>query len=435
MKEPFMSNLRFDRMQAPYGRNRLATAALVLGLVTFGLSLLPTLVIITWTSSLLAVIFGLIAGIPAHLPGRRKALIGAIFGFFGWWLGVVITSIVIANSPTTSTNQATPQPLPSAATQQATSQPTTPASPAPSIKPTSTPTPKSKPTPTAKPSTSTPTPANKVSALSLLNRLVVKPEGSGSGYSRDKFEHWVDANGNGHDTRAEVLAKESQVPITYGSSGGVTRGKWVSAYDGLTFTVAGELDVDHMVPLAEAWRSGANAWSAGRREAYANDLGYGPSLIAVSARENRSKSDSDPTDYLPPRATYVCTYVKNWVAIKSRWKLTLDPTEKQVVQQLLASRCTNPYVAKPGKPKVSSLTGSRVSSGSSSSSSSGSGSSSSGDSSSSNSGGSKPSASTDPQYGTCTELLTHANHAPYKRGVDPEYSWYTDRDSDGFVCE
>ncbi|CAL9674121.1 hypothetical protein SUDANB176_07636 (plasmid) [Streptomyces sp. enrichment culture] len=78
-------------------------------------------------------------------------------------------------------------------------------------------------------------------------------------------------------------------------------------------TSASGLDIDHMVPLAESWDSGASAWTAQRREAYANDQGADASLVAVTARSNRSKADQDPAEWLPPAAGVHCRYVAEWL--------------------------------------------------------------------------------------------------------------------------
>jgi hypothetical protein len=107
-------------------------------------------------------------------------------------------------------------------------------------------------------------------------------------------------------------------------------GKWYSAYDGLTVTNFSGLDVDHMVPLAESWDSGAKTWDKAKREVYANDMGDVNALIAVTAATNRSKSDQDPADWLP--AKDVCTYIKNWVHVKLRWSLTVDDKELKAIK-------------------------------------------------------------------------------------------------------
>lgn len=89
-----------------------------------------------------------------------------------------------------------------------------------------------------------------------------------------------------------------------------------------------------MVPLAEAWDSGASQWTSARREAYANDLGAERSLVAVMARTNRSKADQDPSTWLPPLAEARCTYAADWVATKLRWGLTVDMPEADALTEL-----------------------------------------------------------------------------------------------------
>ncbi|HEY1119265.1 MAG TPA: DUF1524 domain-containing protein, partial [Acidimicrobiales bacterium] len=94
---------------------------------------------------------------------------------------------------------------------------------------------------------------------------------SRTGYSRDLFRHWVDADGDGCDTRDEVLIAEAEEAPSIGASCSLSGGRWYSYYDGVSQTSASALDIDHLVPLAEAWDSGAGAWSSATREAYAND--------------------------------------------------------------------------------------------------------------------------------------------------------------------
>ncbi|MDQ0780092.1 hypothetical protein QF026_008558 [Streptomyces aurantiacus] len=89
------------------------------------------------------------------------------------------------------------------------------------------------------------------------------------GYQRTSFKHWVDADQDSCHTRSEVLIAESQTKPTIEASCKVTAGEWYSYYDGVTLTVPGGLDIDHMVPLAEAWDSDAHSWTPARREAYA----------------------------------------------------------------------------------------------------------------------------------------------------------------------
>jgi hypothetical protein len=137
-----------------------------------------------------------------------------------------------------------------------------------------------------------------------------------TGYQRSKFRHWVDTDRDSCNTRQEVLLEEAVTAPEQGVSCALTRGSWYSPYDDKYFTDARALDIDHLVPLAEAWDSGAFAWSAAERQEYANDLGDSRALIAVSAASNRSKSDQDPATWQPPAVSYRCTYATGWIASK-----------------------------------------------------------------------------------------------------------------------
>ncbi|GAA5145974.1 HNH endonuclease family protein [Nocardioides marinquilinus] len=158
---------------------------------------------------------------------------------------------------------------------------------------------------------------------------------SRTGYDRDLFNHWVDADGDGCDTRDEVLISEADDAPTVGSGCSLSGGRWYSYYDGVSQTSASDLDIDHMVPLAEAWDSGASGWSAATREAYANDLGDHRSLVGVTAAENRSKGDQDVAEWLPPQQQ--CRYLAEFVAVKLRWRLSVDSAEKSAMTSLAPS--------------------------------------------------------------------------------------------------
>lgn len=175
---------------------------------------------------------------------------------------------------------------------------------------------------------------SKAIAQSELNALTVKTESTMTGYSRDLFPHWS-SQGSGCDTRQVVLKRDAD---SYVGSCPVTSGSWYSYYDGLTFTNPSDLDIDHVVPLAEAWRSGASSWTTTTRQAFANDLN-GPQLIAVSASSNRSKGDQDPSTWKPTRAGASCAYSKMWINTKSRWGLSLQSSEKTALQTML-NTCT-----------------------------------------------------------------------------------------------
>ncbi|MGV2922175.1 HNH endonuclease family protein [Streptomyces alfalfae] len=188
--------------------------------------------------------------------------------------------------------------------------------------------------------------------LSLAQAVDILPRAAEvrAGYERAKFKHWTDADHDGCNTRAEVLIDESRTEPDIEGSCKVMAGTWFSSYDGKTLTDPKGLDIDHMVPLAESWDSGASQWSAARREAYANDLDAERSLIAVTAKSNRSKADQDPAQWLPPLADAYCTYAADWTATKLRWGLTADKAEAAALGEL-AEGCSQQDVAYVPAPK------------------------------------------------------------------------------------
>ncbi|WP_435886652.1 HNH endonuclease family protein [Streptomyces erythrochromogenes] len=159
-----------------------------------------------------------------------------------------------------------------------------------------------------------------------------------TGYQRTSFRHWNagDIPADGCNTRAEVLLAEAIVYPEIGPGCTLTGGVWWSYYDEREVTSAGALDIDHMVPLAEAWDSGAAEWTPARREAYANDQGQPASLVAVTARSNRSKADQDPAEWLPPSADALCRYGAEWTATKLRWGLAVDEMERDRLLDIAA---------------------------------------------------------------------------------------------------
>ena len=253
-----------------------------------------------------------------------------------------------------------------------------------------------------------------IKASAVLKALRVRAEVT-SGYSRDYFHHWIDADRDGCDTRKEVLLAEARTsPSRYGSCS-LSGGSWWSVYDGVMTSDSSTFDVDHFVPLAEAWGSGAWRWSYSTREAFANDLGFASSLIAVSASSNRSKSDRDPAQWLPPNSNYWCTYATTWIAVKYRWSLTIDRAEKLKLRYLVV-KCGNPRIALPPKAKVINDQSDPGGAGG------GSG------------GGTGGGGGLDPKFSYCYEAQARG-YGPYIRGIDPEYAWYRDGDNDGMVCE
>jgi Protein of unknown function (DUF1524) len=178
---------------------------------------------------------------------------------------------------------------------------------------------------TTSPSGSAGTPA------AQLAKLTIGKAGSMAGYSREKFPHW-DSTGSNCDVRDSVLKRDGTKVKLSGCN--VVAGTWKSLYDGVTLDSPTKVDIDHMVPLANAWRSGAAKWTTADREKFANDL-KDPQLVAVSASSNRSKGDQDPSTWKPKQTDAWCVYATKWIAVKTVWKLTVTTAEKSALNDML----------------------------------------------------------------------------------------------------
>ncbi|WBB55499.1 HNH endonuclease family protein [Verrucosispora sp. WMMD573] len=169
----------------------------------------------------------------------------------------------------------------------------------------------------------------------MLSELTVAEAGSMRGYSRNRFPHWR-KTGQNCDVRDTVLERDGKSIEHSGCN--VVGGRWESVYDGRTFTDPSDVDVDHMVPLANAWRSGADEWDDSKRGDFANDLDR-PQLFAVSASSNRAKGDQDPSQWKPSNRSYWCQYAGDWVAVKHHWQLTVTSAEQAELADMLEG-CT-----------------------------------------------------------------------------------------------
>jgi hypothetical protein len=171
-------------------------------------------------------------------------------------------------------------------------------------------------------------------AQSELATLTVASWTHTTTYSRDLFPTWDTISGT-CNTRETVLKRDG-TGVVVDSACAATSGKWYSPYDGATWTAASDVDIDHVVPLKNAWESGAWAWTTAKRESYANDLSD-PQLIAVTDNVNQSKGDKSPDAWKPPLTSYYCTYARMWVKVKYVWALTITSAEKSTVSGMLGT--------------------------------------------------------------------------------------------------
>lgn len=174
----------------------------------------------------------------------------------------------------------------------------------------------------------------------------------------NRAEHFGPWLSDPHDrpclnTREKVLIRDSARTVDFGPDGcKIKSGEWVDPYAGETHTNPSKIQIDHMVPLKNAYISGASKWEGKARCVYANFMANSFHLIAVSSHENLSKSDRDPSAWLPPKREYLCTYLKNWLSVKMIWGLIMSEAESEAIKKVLADSRCNPRDFKISKTEV-----------------------------------------------------------------------------------
>lgn len=181
-------------------------------------------------------------------------------------------------------------------------------------------------------------------AAALAAALAVLDEPVGGyvgGYDRTLFgQAWYDSDGNGCDTRNDILRRDlSDIVIKSDSNGcKVLRGSLIDPYSGDAMTfVSGVgtsvlVQIDHVVPLAWAWDNGASTWTTEQRQDFANDP---LNLLAVSGELNQEKSASGPASWLPPNRAAHCAYVTIFAEVLIDYRLSLPSNDREVLTQVL----------------------------------------------------------------------------------------------------
>jgi hypothetical protein len=191
--------------------------------------------------------------------------------------------------------------------------------------------------------------ANAADAAADLDALgsVKRQAPNALNYDRNAFgRSWADVDGNGCNQRDDVLMRDAvkgtvRVARQGACDHDVLAGQWRDPYTGklLTFDNLKDpkqstaIQIDHVVPLAEAWVSGASTWSAAKLNRYANDLSL---LLAADGPTNSSKGHGDPAAWRPRKA-YQCQYAKHWISIKKKWDLRVDSSERDALIRMLAT--------------------------------------------------------------------------------------------------
>ncbi|GAA4288822.1 DUF1524 domain-containing protein [Georgenia daeguensis] len=304
--------------------------------------------------------------------------------------------------------------------------------PAPSVTPSATPSATADATADAAPSASASagavTQARPGTALAAVAGLEVKGRAPKTGYDREAFAYRAyDHDRNGCDVRNDILRRDLVDLVIGPGTGGcvVESGTLHDPYSGTTIPfvrgadTSGDVQIDHVVALSDAWQKGAQGWDAPTLREFGNDP---LNLLAVDGPLNSQKGDGDTATWLPPSAGYRCEYVARQVAVKVEYRLWVTAAEQDAMVRVLSACPDQPLPARETAPLMPELAAAPapqpapVPEPAPAPAPGGSG------------------AGTDPRFSSCAKALD-AGYGPYVSGVDPEYGWYRDGDSDGTVCE
>jgi len=183
----------------------------------------------------------------------------------------------------------------------------------------------------------------------LLAGLRVAPEVDDGAYERDAFDYpGGGTDSRGCNTRGRVLQRDSTVPVQVAYPGcKVLAGRWVDATTGLVYEDPGQVSIDHLVPLKEAYVSGAAAWSTTTMVAFGNDVDRPEALKVIGGSGNASKGDKDPAEWKPPLQTAWPSYARSWLVVKVAYGLTADQAEVDALRAMLAGSASGPAPAAP----------------------------------------------------------------------------------------
>ncbi len=190
---------------------------------------------------------------------------------------------------------------------------------------------------------------SKLKSKSLINWIYLNRPQEKEVISYNRIHHfgrWInDRDDKGcYNTRAKVLIRDSVVPVVFKSDDrcNVATGKWLDPYTKTILTDAMvEVQVDHLVPLKNAYVSGAHSWPYKKRCLYANYLGSDYHLKPIDNNENAKKRDDSPAGYIPSNKKYRCTYIKNWLKVKSLWNLEMSLTEASAIKKIIFEESCN----------------------------------------------------------------------------------------------
>ncbi|MFF0773196.1 HNH endonuclease family protein [Nonomuraea wenchangensis] len=178
-------------------------------------------------------------------------------------------------------------------------------------------------------------------ARKKLAKLQVKGRAPRTGFDRDKFgPSWADVDRNGCDTRNDILKRDLEDETFKSGTHDciVLTGTLKDPYSGKTIKfkrgqdTSTAVQIDHLIPLSDAWQKGAQQWSATKRKEFANDP---LNLQATDGPLNGQKSDSDAATWLPPLKSYRCTYIARQIDVKAKYDVWVTAAEKSAMEGIL----------------------------------------------------------------------------------------------------
>lgn len=188
---------------------------------------------------------------------------------------------------------------------------------------------------------------NEKQAREALEVLPIEKPRSMKGYNRDEqFPHWLSADKWGWentpdasdcDARDAALNRDGQGVEPHPDTCTPEEGTWLDPYTGETITNSSDADIDHIVPLAAAYRAGADEWSVEQGTIYANSP-----LVAVTSgsTSNREKGDKGPEVWKPDVEEAECPYAIRWIAVKNEYGLNLISTEERDALTEMLDTCS-----------------------------------------------------------------------------------------------
>lgn len=154
-------------------------------------------------------------------------------------------------------------------------------------------------------------------------------------YKRENWKHWIDADSDCQNTRAEILIRYSIQTVTFKNNKlcSVLSGAWLDPYTNKIFYKASDLDIDHIVPLSHAYLAGGHDWSFELKQTFANDYN---NLLVVEDNANQSKGARPPHKWMPENKSFHCNYLLKWRDIKIKYSLKESKDETYFINRFIA---------------------------------------------------------------------------------------------------